>query len=255
MFFEMLVAVGGYHVFKATKRRSRSGSRSAHRAKRSPDDIGAAGEALAQAKLRTTLRWLCGDNFYLHEGTLVIEHAPGTAFPTAEIDHLAITPFGVFLFETKNWAGRIAPSNCPGTLTRTAPSGQADERRSPIEQNRSKIRFLREQLPAMWPVAGASLFVSPDVVLHPELPADLLSLDDLPHSLRSKRAEYIGRSAVDVARARAAVLMYADTSAEGFTAHKVRAKRHTGHRGMFQALPLGNYFHTNTQETLKSSRN
>jgi hypothetical protein len=189
MFFEMLVAVGGYHVFKAIKRRSQSGSRGVHRAKRSSDDIGAAGEALAQAKLRTTLRWLCGDNFYLHEGTLLIEHAPGTAFPTAEIDHLAITPFGVFLFETKNGSGRIAPSNCPGTLTRTAPNGQADDRRSPIEQNRSKIRFLREQLPAMWPVAGAGLFVSPDVVLHPELPTDLLSLDDLPHWLRSKPAE------------------------------------------------------------------
>ena len=73
------------------------------------------------SKARTTLRWLCGDNFYLHEGTLLIEHAPGTAFPTAEIDHLAITPFGVFIFETKNWSGRIAPSTCSGNLTRTAP--------------------------------------------------------------------------------------------------------------------------------------
>ncbi|MFM0326451.1 nuclease-related domain-containing protein [Caballeronia glebae] len=225
MFFEMLVAVGGYHVFKAIKRRSRSSSRSAHGAKRSSDDIGAAGEALAQAKLRTTLRWLCGDNFYLHEGTLLIEHAPGTAFPTAEIDHLAITPFGVFVFETKNWSGRIAPSNCTGILTRIAPNGKADQRRSPIEQNRSKIRFLREQLPAIWPVAGAGLFVSPEVVLDPGLPTDLLELDDLPRWLRSKRAECTGRSTVDVAEAREAVLMYADASTEGFMAHKVRAKR------------------------------
>lgn len=226
MFFEMLVAVGGYHVFKALKRRSQSGSLSAPRTKRSSDDIGAAGEALAQAKLRTTLRWLCGDNFYLHEGPLLIEHAPGTAFPTAEIDHLAITPFGIFVFETKNWSGRIAPSDCPGTLTRIAPNGQADDRRSPIEQNRTKIRFLQEQFPAIWPVAGAGLFASPEVVLHPELSTDLLSLDDLPHWLRSKRTEYIGRSAVDVARAREAVLTYAASSAEAFTAHKVRAKRH-----------------------------
>ncbi|SAK96076.1 NERD domain-containing protein [Caballeronia glebae] len=225
MFFEMLVAVGGYRVFKAIKQRSRSRPRSAHRAKRSSDDIGAAGEALAQAKLRTTLEWLCGDNFYLHEGTLLIEHAPGTAFPTAEIDHLAITPFGVFVFETKNWSGRIAPSNRPDTLTRTAPNGKAEDRRSPIEQNRSKIRFLREQLPAMWPVAGAGLFVSPGVILHPELPTDLLALDDLPHWLRSKRAERTGTSTVDVAKAREAVLMYADASTEGFMAHKVRTKR------------------------------
>ncbi|WP_225936645.1 nuclease-related domain-containing protein [Caballeronia sp. NK8] len=190
----MLVAVGGYHVFKAIKRRSRSRSRSAHRAKRSSDDIGAAGEALAQAKLRTTLRWLCGDNFYLHEGTLLIEHAPGTAFPTAEIDHLAITPFGVFVFETKNWSGRIAPSSCTAMLTRIAPDGKADEPRSPIEQNRSKIRFLREQLPAIWPVAGAGLFMSPEVALHPELSTDLLALDDLPAGcVRSVQSTPAGR--------------------------------------------------------------
>ncbi|WP_144444315.1 hypothetical protein [Caballeronia arationis] len=57
--------------------------------KRSSHEIGEAGEAVAQAKLRTTLQWLCGDDFYLHDGPLLIEHAPGTAFPTAEIDHLA----------------------------------------------------------------------------------------------------------------------------------------------------------------------
>jgi len=226
MFSEMLIAIGGYHLFKGLRRRLMSGRRNAGYAMRSSHEIGAAGEAVAQEKLRTTLQWLCGDDFYLHDGPLLIEHAPGTAFPTAEIDHLAITPFGVFVFETKNWSGRIAPSSCTAMLRRIAPNGKADERRSPIEQNRSKIRFLREQLPAMWPVAGAGLFVSPEVVLHPELTTDLLALDDLPHWLRSKRAEHTGRSAVDVAKAREAVLMYADTSTEGFMAHKVRAQSH-----------------------------
>ena len=57
--------------------------------------LGAPGEARAQAKLRETLQWLCGSDYYLHDGPLVIGHAPGTVFPTAEIDHLAVTPFGI----------------------------------------------------------------------------------------------------------------------------------------------------------------
>ncbi|WP_309243978.1 nuclease-related domain-containing protein [Caballeronia sp. EK] len=40
-----------------------------------------------------------------------------TQFPTAEIDHLAVTPFGVFIFETKHWSGHIAPSTANGYHT------------------------------------------------------------------------------------------------------------------------------------------
>ena len=46
---------------------------------------------LEQAKLRETLNCLLGTSYYLHEGPLVIGHAPGAAFPTAELDHLAVT--------------------------------------------------------------------------------------------------------------------------------------------------------------------
>jgi hypothetical protein len=240
MFLEILVAIGGYHLFKGLRRRHPSRSRSAGRAKRSSHEIGAAGEAVAQAKLRTTLQWLCGDNFYLHEGPLLLEHAPGTAFPTAEIDHLAITPFGIFVFETKNWSGRIAPSSSHGKLTRIAPNGEPEDRRSPIEQNRSKVRFLREQLPAIWPVSGAGLFTSPDVVLQPELSTDLLSLNDLPHWLRMRRESFNGKTSVDITRARAAVLMYANTLIDGLAAHKSRVATSTGNFKKLQESALGN---------------
>jgi len=153
---------------------------------------------------------------------LVIEHAPGTAFPTAEIDHLAVTPFGIFIFETKNWSGHVAPSVMPGNLTRTSHNGETADRRSPIAQNRTKLRFLREQLPGMWPVAGAGIFTSPKAVLHRDLPTDLLSLEVLPYWLRLKRDSFKERSPVDVSRATAAVLMYADTSQSALTNHKAQ---------------------------------
>ncbi|MFM0136405.1 nuclease-related domain-containing protein [Caballeronia grimmiae] len=223
MLIKLLIAVGGYYLYRRSKGRRRPRtSHSARTAPRSADAIGAAGEAATEAKLRKTLRCLCGEEFYLHDGPLVIEHAPGTAFPTAEIDHLAVTPFGIFVFETKNWSGHIAPSAMPGNLTRTSHNGETDDRRSPIAQNRTKLRFLREQLPGMWPVAGAGIFTSPTAVLHRDLSTDLLSLEELPYWLRLKRDSFKERSPVDVRRATGPVLMYADTSAKALTAHKAR---------------------------------
>ena len=112
MLFEILAAVGGYYAYRHLAKGSKF-----RPSKRSSDAIGAAGEATAQAKHRKTLYCLCGNDFYLHEGPIVIEHAPGIQFPTVEIDHLAVTPFGVFIFETKNWSGHIAPSTANGYRT------------------------------------------------------------------------------------------------------------------------------------------
>ena len=110
----------------------------------------------------------------------------------------------------------------PGILTRTSHHGETEDRRSPIAQNRTKLRFLREQLPGMWPVAGAGIFTSPTAVLHRDLPTDLLSLEELPYWLRLKRDSFKERSPVDIRRATAAVLMYADTSPKALTAHKAQ---------------------------------
>ncbi|MDR5806303.1 nuclease-related domain-containing protein [Caballeronia sp. LZ001] len=221
MLIKLLIAVGGYHLYRRSKGRRRS--RTSHSARTAPrwvDAIGAAGEAATEAKLRKSLRCLCGEEFYLHDGPLVIEHAPGTAFPTAEIDHLAITPFGIFVFEMKNWSGHIAPSLMPGNLTRTSQHGEPENRRSPIAQNRTKLRFVREQLPGMWPVAGAGVFTSPTAVLDWDLPIDLLSLEELPYWLRLKRDSFKERPPIDIRRATAAVLMYADNLANAHIARK-----------------------------------
>lgn len=222
MLFEISVAFGGYYLYRSLKKGPRKkpvfgGSRLSER---HSDAIGAAGEAAAQAKLRSTLYWLCGNDFYLHEGPLVIEHAPGTDFPTAEIDHLAVTPFVVFIFETKNWSGHIAPSANAGKLTRTARNGQKDERRSPVEQNRSKVRFFREQLPPIWPALGAGLFTSAEAVLDSTLPADLLALADLPQWLRMRRDGFSGARPVSVELAKKAVLLFADGSRNALEKHK-----------------------------------
>ncbi|VXC82414.1 NERD domain-containing protein [Burkholderia sp. 8Y] len=243
MFIKIVIAVVGFYLYKRLNgRRPHRTPRQARTEQRSSKEIGAAGEAAAQAKLRTTLRSVCGDDFYLHDGPLVIEHAPGTAFPTAEIDHLSITPFGVFVFETKNWSGRIPPSATPANLTRTAGNGTTEIRRSPIAQHRTKVRFLRDQLPPIWPVSGAGLFTSPEAVLDPELPSDLVSLDDLLHWMRVKRDTFKGPAQVDVARAKTAVLMYADSSTNALAAHTARVDK-SRKLNRHQEAILGKFFH------------
>ncbi|MEX3900101.1 nuclease-related domain-containing protein [Paraburkholderia sp. BR10954] len=78
---------------------------------------------------------------------LIPNHAPGSAFPTAEIDHLAIAPFGVFVAETKHWTGVVTHGETDDTVTLTTIDGQRFVRTSPIKQNSTKVRFLRKLLP------------------------------------------------------------------------------------------------------------
>ncbi|MGF6649580.1 hypothetical protein OKW34_000142 [Paraburkholderia youngii] len=153
---------------------------------------------------------------------LALGDAPGADFPTAEIDHLAVTPFGIFVFETKNWSGYISPASVPGFLTRTDRDGKAEDRRSPLEQNRTKVAFFRSRLPSLWPVAGAGLLVSDDAHLSPALHSDLLSLGDLPHWLRARRDSYSGMPPVEVTKATTGIALLIDTSCAAMSAHRAR---------------------------------
>lgn len=224
MFLEIALTAAAYHFLRRRKKWPGISGRRQKSTISRWDALGAAGEALAHAKLKETLEWLCGSDYYLHEGPLVVEHAPGSAFPTAEIDHLAVTPFGIFIFETKNWSGRISPSSAQGMLTRVAGNGQAEDRRSPLEQNRTKVAFFRSRLPSNWPITGAGLFTSPEAQLDPRLNANLLSLADISQWLRTRRDAYAGMQRIDITRAAAAIALYSESSPAAVEAHKRRVK-------------------------------
>lgn len=224
MFFEILLGVAAWKLLTHKKRPS-IGDLFRHKPKDLSAALGEAGEAKPQAKLRDGLTALCGADYSLFNGPIIIEHAPGTDFPTAEIDHLAVTPFGIFVFETKNWSGYISPASAPGFLTRTDRDGKAQDRRSPLEQNRTKVAFFRSRFPSLWPVAGAGLLVSEDAHLSPALHSDLLSLGDLSHWLRARRDSYGGMPPVDVGKATAAIALLVDTSHAAMEAHRVRVSR------------------------------
>lgn len=91
-------------------------------------------ESEVSAELSWHLTRLCGEDWAVLDGLILI-HAPGSAFPTAEIDHLAITPFGVFVVETKHWIGVVTHGETDDTVTLSTVDGQRFVRTSPMKQN------------------------------------------------------------------------------------------------------------------------
>ncbi|WP_243860184.1 MULTISPECIES: nuclease-related domain-containing protein [Burkholderia] len=168
---------------------------------------GDAGEARVLTELQSVLPWLCGDDYYVHPSPVLLHHAPGTAFPTAEVDHLAITPFGIFVIETKHWSGRIERGADANTVRCHLPDGKVDERRSPLAQNRAKVAFLRAMLPAVWDVHGVGVFANGACTVAPSLPLSLIRVNDLAHWLRTKKEEHerAHKPAISVQQARAAI--------------------------------------------------
>jgi hypothetical protein len=143
------------------------------------------------------LTWLCGENFYLHPSALLLNHAPGTPFPTAEVDHLAITPFGIFVIETKNWTGALKPGADPDTIIRIGADGRRETRRSPLRQNRSKVAFLRGMLPSMWEIEGVGVFANDACNLSGALPPSLIRRSDIGQWLRERKSRHETRGQHD----------------------------------------------------------
>jgi hypothetical protein len=211
-------------TYLALKRRRRPDSSNlpATRSQKSGDE----GEALVQAELRSALQWLCGDNFYLHPGALLLNHASETEFPTAELDHLAITSFGIFMIETKNWAGNILPGPDAETVVRVSIDGQRETRPSPLRQNRSKVGFLRSVLPGMWIVEGVGVFANERCEISPALPANLIRRSDLRQWLRNRKVRHDanGHPSVSVQKAWRAIQAVAETDATLIDAHRMKPR-------------------------------
>ena len=187
---------------------------------------GEIGEKSVDAELRRVLSRLCEANFYLHPCALLIEHAPGTAFPTAEIDHLAITPFGLFVVETKNWTGTISRGATLDTVLRVGPDGTSEQRKSPDAQNRTKVAFLRGVLPAVWPVHGVGVFASLQCAVSPDLPLSIVHIGELEHWLRARQAAFDreGSKPVDVQLAWEGIQKIAQTDAAALALHRKKPR-------------------------------
>lgn len=184
----LILAFVGYVIYCYINRdRAETRSRGGVFTKMS-DARGALGERAIQKELARILPTICGNDFYLHSGPAILLHAPGTAYPSAEIDHLVITQFGVFVIETKHWSGRVRPSPSLDHLIRISPSGLSETRKSPLAQNRTKVAFLQKIVSGMGcPVRSVGVFAAPNCTLEGDLHPDLIYSSDLPQWLVAQR--------------------------------------------------------------------
>ncbi len=190
---------------------------------------GVRGEADVAAALQTRLAEMCGSHFVLRHA-VILNIAPGTPYPTAEIDHLAITPFGIFVVETKAWRGQILPGQDNDTLTWISPAGETEVRKSPLAQNRAKVAFIRGLFPDEFcVVAGVGVFSSPEARVSPDLSVDLIGMADLRHWLRGRLNSWRDRTmnhamseSVDVASTDREIMKFVDVSPDAGMRHKER---------------------------------
>ncbi|ABX19238.1 MULTISPECIES: nuclease-related domain-containing protein [Burkholderia cepacia complex] len=229
MILTIILLCGAWALYKqyADSHRGQRSTRPVTRSQASGD----AGEARVNAELRRVLAHLCGSDFYVHPTALLLLHAPGTEFPTAEVDHLVVTPFGIFVIETKNWAGTILPGQTADQLVCHLPSGRLEERRSPISQNRAKVAFLRGTLPATWNVQGLGVFSHDACTLSAGLPLALVNLRDLGYWLRTQRDRHAesGNPNINVSAAWDVVrrLSVDDPTGSAISAHRHKVARNS----------------------------
>jgi hypothetical protein len=191
---------------------------------------GRIGEELVDAELRSALDWLCPDAYYLHRGGMVLHHAPGAEYPTAEVDHLLVTPFGVFVIETKNWSGLVRTGAEGGQLERVAHDGSVTARKSPIAQNITKVAFVRSVLTPVWNVESLSVFADAETQLDRSLPLNIIRRDEIRHYLRVKADAHArsGKPPVVVNTAVKSILAVSDQTPNALEKHCLRvAQRET----------------------------
>lgn len=106
---------------------------------------GWAGEMLVRLVLKFTAPKdsIIFNNLYFHNGR-----------QSCQIDHLIISPKGVFVVETKTFLGEVSGEALGPKIHRRV-LGMSYWMRNPVEQNEYHLRFLRDNLPVIRAYVGA----------------------------------------------------------------------------------------------------
>ena len=89
---------------------------------------------------------------------------PGENGKTSQIDHILVCTHGLFVIETKNYAGRIYGSESQHDWTQVLAYGRSKNKLyNPLMQNYTHIRRLKELLPEWAEPIGAVVFVRGNV--------------------------------------------------------------------------------------------
>lgn len=103
----------------------------------SPEAKGKRGEAFVN---KYAVKYLTDEYCILNNVTLELEEG------TTQIDHIIISPYGVFVIETKNVAGWIYGSERQKSWTQTFPTGDKYYFQNPLRQNYKHVKTVQNML-------------------------------------------------------------------------------------------------------------
>lgn len=118
-------------------------------------DAGRRGEVQVTRSLREAL----DDSYYIFND-LLVKHGRRTA----QLDHLVVSPKGLFIIETKNWAGHLEGDEKDEIWTQTKRTANKPiQLKSPMKQNERHLEVLRAHFAAAgidWPDVFSLLVIS-----------------------------------------------------------------------------------------------
>jgi hypothetical protein len=164
-------------------------------------------------------------NGYALVERVILMHAPGTRFPTTELDLLVVTPFGTFVVTAMRHHGTVLPGPDQETLSVVDIRGETLIRTSPARRQASAIRCLRPLLVQhACPIQGLAVAVDLPCALHPLLPESILEAPELYHWLRLRMIRFNsnGQRNVNVQRAFDAIATRMDSRVEALDEHRAR---------------------------------
>ena len=101
----------------------------------SPEEKGRRGEAFVN---KYAIKYLTEEYHLLNNVTLEITQG------TTQIDHIIISPYGVFVIETKNKSGWIYGSGRQKNWTQTFPTGDKYSFQNPLRQNYKHLKVVQD---------------------------------------------------------------------------------------------------------------
>ena len=156
--------------------------------KRSPSYKGQVGESKVSHILRALPRQ------YLVINNVIIPNQQATS----QIDHIVISPFGIFVIETKNYKGWIFGSEDSKMWKETFKTTEGKYFRNPIKQNWGHVYALSEYLDLDRRVFKPIVVFSDDAELNIEVTSPVIYMSQLKQYILSYRQEIISQENADL---------------------------------------------------------
>lgn len=143
---------------------------------------------IGEARVNRALKGLskkCGGRF-IHDVMVL-----GADGKTSQIDHIYVSPKGVFVIETKNYGGRIYGTQNQKQWTQVLAFGHSKHKLyNPVMQNHTHIRRLKEALPEPVDMVSAIVFVRGNIdFIESECVYDIRGLKRLVRNSESSLSE------------------------------------------------------------------